>query len=175
MTEKQFLEHWNSVKGTAHLLIRKYRIYGNDYDDMLQVARMVLFDALKEWDIKKGSKLNSYYYKKLEWKFQHMLMRAHAKKNFYNFMQNAVFTDELILQIVKDDGYNPEEMLERQEAQKKLILFIEKHLTQEEKKIVKLRYQGYKNKEIAKIMGYTAQNVVLKLQKIKRKFKTTNF
>lgn len=175
MTEQQFLEHWKSIEGTAHLLIRKYRIFGYEYEDMLQVARMVLFDALKEWDIDKGSKLNSYYYRKLEWKFQHMLARAHAKRNFYNYMQNAAFDGDLLLQIVEVNGMTPEEKTLSEEKQKSIVTFIHKHLTEEEKIILNLKYHGHKNKEIGQIMQYTASNVYLKIKNIRKKFKKLNF
>lgn len=171
LTDKDFLKHWKEVEGTAHKFCRKYHISGFDYEDLVQEAKMELYNTLQVYDKAKGASINTYFYHRLRQRFQNLLNMAKAKKNKYNHFEHASFNDDLIDVLVVDVRENPEELLLRNEREKELYDMVNAlHFVLRDQII--LKFKGYKHAEIAEKYGISKQAVVDRFKLIRNFLKT---
>ena len=165
-------EAWKQVEGTAISLCQRYYIHGYNWEDMLQEARMELWDTLNLYDNDKGAKLNTFYYSRLRNRMTKILQRTIAQKNYYNIGDYSKLDDENIERFIPSDIVDPETALINDETTQEWFERFE-HLHPHLKDIVNLRMQGYKQQQIADELGYSVGSINGRLKLLKKFFELT--
>lgn len=162
---------WSTVEGTAVKMCKKYYIHGYEWQDMLQEARMELWDTLQLYDETKGVKLNTFYFIRLRNRMTKILQSTLSKKNYYNVSEYSKLDDENIERFISSDIVDPETALINEQTTKEWFDRFE-HLHPHLKEIVGLRMRGLKQQEISDITGYSIGTVNGRLKLLKQFFKS---
>lgn len=162
---------WSSVEKTAFKMCHKYNIFGYEWEDLIQEARMELWETLKIYDETKGAKLNTLYYIRLRNRMTKILQKVSAKKNFYNLKQHSTLYDDDIEKFVPSNILDPETLIIRNETTKEWFEKFE-HLHPHLKEILELRMKGLTLKEISDNTAFSFSTVVRRINLIKDFFKS---
>jgi RNA polymerase sigma factor (sigma-70 family) len=140
---------WVDVEKTAHLMIRRFRIYGYEYEDLLQEARIECWKALEDFDPNQNVKFNTYFFVRLKNRFRKLYQDANRKKDYYNQHRNSKLNDDLILKFIESNTKNPYEKVIEEENLKQLnemiSLFPKKII-----RILQLKVEGFNSLQIGK-------------------------
>ncbi len=162
---------WASVEKTAHLLIRKFKVYGFEYEDLLQEARIECWKALQDFDESQNVKFNTYFFVRFKNRLRTLYQLAGRKKEYYNQHRNSKLTDDLITAVIKSnvrDPLNEAVHQEQLEILKENIKLLPKKII----RIMQLKSQGYEISEIARKVTLSKVSVHNYLNRAKKVLKT---
>lgn len=159
---------WGQVEKTAHMMIRKFRnIYGYEYDDLLQEARIECWKAMNDYDENQKVKFNTYFFVRLKNRFRKLYQDSIRKKDYYNQHRNSKLTDDLIDKLIQSDYQTPEQiMVEEEEVN--IIEECIKRLPYPLKRMVNLKRKGYESHEIARRLGVSTTVIYSRLREVRK-------
>jgi len=140
---------WASVEKTAHLLIRKFKVYGFEYEDLLQEARIECWKALQDFDESQNVKFNTYFFVRFKNRLRTLYQLASRKKEYYNQHRNSKLTDDLISAMIRSDTKDPLHEAMHQE-QLEILQSNIKLLPKKIQRILELKSQGFEVSQIAR-------------------------
>lgn len=159
---------WGQVEKTAHMMIRKFsNIYGYEYDDLLQEARIECWKAMNDYDEKHKVKFNTYFFVRLKNRFRKLYQDSIRKKDYYNQHRNSKLTDDLIDKLIQSDYKTPEQIVVEEE-EVNIIEECIKKLPFPLKRMVNLKRKGYKAQEIAKRLGVSTTVIYSRLREVRK-------
>lgn len=165
--ELEFERVWGEVENTAHMMIWNFdNIYGYEYEDLLQEARIECWKALKDFDATKGVKFNTYFFVRLKNRYRKLYQSANRKKDYYNQHRNSKLNDDLISKMIKSEYKTPEQIAIEEEEINTLEACI-KRLPYPLKRMVNLKRKGYESKEIARRLGVSVTVIYSRLRDVK--------
>ena len=162
---------WKKVEGTAVSMCQKYYIHGYEWQDMLQEARMELWDTLNFYDDSKGVKLNTFYYSRLRNRFTKILQATLAQKNYYNISEYSKLDDENIERFIPSDIVDPETALINDETTQEWFERFD-NLHPHLRHIIDLRMRGYRQQDIADELGQSIGTVNGRFKLLRQFFKS---
>jgi len=143
MSEKQALIDFDLM---ALKLSKKY-CFCNEFEDLYQIARIAIVEAIRTFDSNRGTKLSTYVFI--------MILSKLKNYNTYNLRSNT------FNQVNEDDcvNFTAPDFVNSVNLKIDLENFLNT-LTENQKMIIKMRYvYGYSLQEISKIMNCSHQNV----------------
>jgi RNA polymerase sigma factor (sigma-70 family) len=140
---------WASVEKTAHLLIHKFKVYGFEYEDLLQEGRIECWKALQDFDDSQGVKFNTYFFVRFKNRLRTLYQLASRKKEYYNQHRNSKLTDDLISAMIRSDTKDPLHEAMHQE-QLEILQSNIKLLPKKIQRILELKSQGFEVSQIAR-------------------------
>ena len=155
MSEAEFLEHIRSHQGLIYKLVA---IYSYNEEDKKDLYQEVMYQAWKGWPNYRGqSKISTWLYKVC-------LNTIFTQKRKKNVVQYSDKLDQMT-------NANVAPVAEQREDSAKLQTAI-KMLSETDRAVIALHLDGYGNDEIAELVGITANNVSVKLYRIKQQLLT---
>lgn len=157
-------------------MANKYYIPGGDKDDIMQIAKIGLYEGIKSFD--KEKTLNPVLFLK---KCAEIDIKDEVKKinrDKHKTLGVASSLDEpldddggkVVGDIIEDD-FCIEKFIEKKELQKYIRENIYSNMSKLESDVLKLHMDGYSYEEISKILSLSIKKVDNALQRIKRKIK----
>jgi len=138
--------------------------YGFTLDDLLNEARVGVWEASKSWNTDGGSKWTTYAVMIARRKVIDMVSTANTQKNRFLRYYAELETSEAYM--------IPEESFEYNESKQILFNLLEKvELTELEQQVLELRLQDYGYAEIANRLNLTYKSVDNTQQRILKKLK----
>jgi RNA polymerase sigma factor (sigma-70 family) len=137
MSEQEALIHLDPM---AKMLAKKYS-YCNEFDDMYQIAKIAIVEAVRTYNPKKGAKLSTHAFNMIVSHLRHFNYKSSRFVYYHEIEENCYDNlDSVEFKIVLDNQFN--------------------NLTAKQKEIIKLRYlDGYSVAEIARLWNCSHQNV----------------
>jgi RNA polymerase sigma factor (sigma-70 family) len=124
----------------AKMLAKKYS-YCNEFDDLYQIAKIAIIEAVRTYNPKKGAKLSTHAFNMIVSHLRHFNYKNNRFVYYQEFEDNFYDNlDAIEFKVIFDNHYN--------------------NLTGKQKEIIKLRYlDGFTVAEIAKLWNCSHQNV----------------
>ncbi len=162
---------WASVEKTAHLLIRRFKIYGFEYEDLLQEGRIECWKSIKDFDESHNVKFNTYFFARFKNRLRKLYQDANRKKDYYNQHRNSKLTDDMISRVIKSDMKDP---LYEAVNQEQLELLIEniKLLPKSVQRILELKSQGWEVSQISRKVVLSKVSIHKLLKTVQELLKT---
>jgi RNA polymerase sigma factor (sigma-70 family) len=157
---------WGEVEKTAHMMIRKFPIYGHEYDDLLQEARIECWKAFEDFDEKHNVKFNTYFFVRLKNRFRKLYQIANRKKEYYNQSRNSKLSDDFIEKFIESNYKTPEQLVIEEESARILKANINL-LPYQLKRMVNLKIKGYETKVIAERFGVSSTTISTRLKTVR--------
>lgn len=157
---------WGEVEKTAHMMIRKFRIYGHEYDDLLQEARIECWKSWQDFDETHKVKFNTYFFVRLKNRFRKLYQLANRKRDYYNQHRNSKLNDHYIETFIESHYKDPEQTMIEEDLVNTLeanIKLLPHHL----KRLVNLKIKGYKNNQIAERLGVSPTTIATWLKLVR--------
>ena len=151
MCEKQALIDFDLM---ALKLSRKYSCQG-EFDDLYQMAKISIIEAIRTYDSSKGTKLSTYVFSSIIFNLKNY--NAKNKSIIYQpsyALQKAERVDfEVVDSLSSDNNFSKVDF-------KLLLEHAMSTLTEKQRKILKLKYlEGFTISEIASLMDCSHQNI----------------
>lgn len=167
---------FEKYKPLINRLARKYlslaKKYGLEYDDLCQIANIVLFNAIKNFSTNHDNMFYTYLTKAIEYGLIAELRRNNTKK--MTPLNNSVSYDEIVpntnlsyIEIIPD--YNiPKKNYDNLIFYHDFIVF-KNSLSFENACIFELLYNGYKKREISRLLRIDIRKLKSKIRDIKNR------
>lgn len=168
------MDYFEPLFNRFYPLVKKYAqqyyLRYFEYEDLLQEARLAMFDAVKKYDSSKGMHFAGYYRLTLQHHIYGIIRKEGAIKRIGD--RNATSLDELIetnpvLQLSFTDYQTPESILQINEAYKTYPSL----LSEFEKQVYTFYMQGFSTRAIALELNIDVIRVRNALERCRRKFK----
>lgn len=162
---KEILEAFELL---IYSIINKYELGNGDYivskEDLFQEGCIALFQACKTYKKNDVTRFSTYAYIVIERRIKkafYKMVKPYRKECSYDKYEHE---DHLKFLETKSISDNPIKYLEDEGYLKGEF----KYLSKEDKEIIKLRFQNYSYKEIAKTLNITTKRVDNRLTRIKK-------
>lgn len=160
-------------KAREYYLICKNK--GGEYNDFYQEAMLGFEEAIFDFDPDNNTLFYTFVNICVDRQLKSMFTKLNRVK--HKILNEAVSLDYLydgdspIIDYIKEDKKNPEDLLIDNDDQFKLYNKIVENLTSYEKKVIDLKIKGYEISEIAKKLKKNPRNISNVLYRIKGKIK----
>jgi len=171
------IEH--NMRLVAHV-VKKYQGVAEDQEDLISIGTIGLIKAVDTFDYNKSSKLASYAVRCIDNEIL-MFLRSRKKLNKEVSLYESIGTDKEgneihLMDVIEGDAEDTEEQYLQKEDVRKLYELIEQILTEQEYKVICMRYglygtEGLTQRAIAAQMGISRsyvsrieKNAVIKLR-----------
>lgn len=168
-----------NMRLVAHV-VKKYQGIAEDQEDLISIGTIGLIKAVSTFDHNKSSKLASYAVRCIENEIL-MFLRSRKKLNKEVSLYESIGTDKEgneihLMDVMEGDAEDTEEQYLHKENVRKLYNLIEQVLTEQEYKVLCMRYglygtEGLTQRAIAEKMGISRsyvsrieKNAVIKLR-----------
>lgn len=168
-----------NMRLVAHV-VKKYQGIAEDQEDLISIGTIGLIKAVSTFDHNKSSKLASYAVRCIENEIL-MFLRSRKKLNKEVSLYESIGTDKEgneihLMDVMEGDAEDTEEQYLHKENVRKLYNLIEQVLTEQEYKVICMRYglygaEGLTQRAIAGKMGISRsyvsrieKNAVIKLR-----------
>jgi len=159
---------WGNVEKTAHMMIRKFsNIYGYEYDDLLQEARIECWKALNDYDESQSVKFNTYFFVRLKNRYRKLYQESIRKKEYYNQHRNSKLNDDFIDKFIQSSQKNPLDLI-IEEEEVNIIEECIKKLPYPLKRMINLKRKGYETQEIARRLGVSNTVIYSRLRDVRK-------
>lgn len=165
--ESAMEELLEKYKGLVNSIARTFYIKGVDRDDLIQEGMIGLFNAIVTFDLDGETSFITYAHECIKNKILDCIRSGQRLKN-------KALSDSIPISAIEEadsNGLTPEEIAINTEEIETLKLIIVTSLTNEERRILNMYYDGKSYSEIAKEFGRNTKYVDNNLQKIRRKIK----
>lgn len=166
---EKYIPYVNSVAGR---MIKYCKNNGIDYSDLRQEGLIGLTEAINKFTELKGTSVYTYVTRCIDRKIISTVVKANRQKH-RALNESISYDDEdnLIDKILRDDTYNPEDIILSSEKEDKLIYIIKGRLTDFEDQVFQLMLANFNYKEIAEILEMEYKAVDNAIQRIRIKVK----
>ena len=154
-------------KGLVNSIARTFYLKGVDRDDLVQEGMIGLFNAIVTFNLDSEASFITYAHECIK---NRILDCIRSGKR----LKNKALSDSVPISSVEDAdsrGLTPEEIAINTEEIETLKLIIVTSLTNDERRILNMYYDGKSYAEIGEAMGKNSKYVDNNLQKIRRKIK----
>jgi RNA polymerase sporulation-specific sigma factor len=132
-----------NLRLVAHI-IKKYNVNDKEVDDLISIGTIGLIKAIDTFDINKGIRLATYASRCIDNELL-MMLRSGKKQSREIYLYEPIGADREgneinLLDIIEFLDEDVADILDREEDIRRLYLYVDKVLTEREKKIIKLRY-----------------------------------
>ena len=139
-----------NLRLVAHI-VKKYQYVDEETEDMISIGTIGLIKAVTTFDADKGSRLATYAARCIENELL-MMFRTKKKSNRDVSIQEPIGTDKegdeiSLIDVIESP---PEDIVDKMELAsdiEKLYDYVEHHLTEREREIIKLRYGLFQGEE----------------------------
>lgn len=139
-----------NLRLVAHI-VKKYQYVDEETEDMISIGTIGLIKAFTTFDADKGSRLATYAARCIENELL-MMFRTKKKSNRDVSIQEPIGTDKegdeiSLIDVIESP---PEDIVDKMELAsdiEKLYDYVEHHLTEREREIIKLRYGLFQGEE----------------------------
>ena len=150
MREKDFLEQ---VRGNQGIIYKLVSLYASDAEEKKDLYQEVLLQAWKAWPSFRGeAKFSTWLYRIC----LNTILTQKRKANLVDYKDSL----ESISPSVQHSSIQKEEAAGLQKAIRQL--------SETDRAIISLHFDGYDNSEISEILGITANHVAVKLHRCKQ-------
>ena len=165
--DQLYLRYKDNISATAH----KYKMYGVDFDDLVQEGAWGLFNASMKYDSERqgASSFKTY---------AHLCIRSciitainNAKSNKNKPLNESDSLDDGTEFVEIESQQSPEDDIIEKESEKEFLVNINAKLSAFEKQVFILMINGYKYQEISQKLNVSAKSVDNAMQRIKGKVK----
>ena len=162
-------EMFNKNIKIAYKIANRYLTnYASEYEDIKQIALMGLWKAVSTFD--NTHVFSTYAYTVISNEINYYLRKE--KKNYNTISLKQEIKENITLEDILADKNNYIEKLENSLAIENYISQIRNSKLKEQEKIVfELTLKGYKQRQIAKIIGCSQAEVSRKIRKLRYKIK----
>lgn len=157
-----------NYKGVVNKIARVFYIKGTDRDDVVQEGMIALYNAIVTYDIDANVTFSTYANECVKNRILDCIRSG-------NRLKNKALSESLPISSVEDtDSHSltPEEIAINAEEADMLKSIIDTSLSESERIILNLYYDGKSYAEIAEIINKNTKHVDNTLQKIRRKIKS---
>ena len=161
-------ELMEKYKGLVNSIARSFFLKGVDRDDIVQEGMIGLFNAIVTFNLDGEVTFITYAHECIKNRLLDCMRNG-------NRLKNRALSDSVPISTVEDtdsQALTPEEIAINTEEVETLKLIIVTSLTNDERKILNMYYDGKSYAEIAEEMSKNTKYVDNALQKIRRKIKT---
>ena len=154
-------------KGLVNSIARDFYLKGVDRDDIIQEGMIGLFNAIVTFSLDGDAAFITYAHECVRNRILDCIRNGKRLKN-------KALSDSVPIRSVEDadsNGLTPEEIAINTEEIETLKLIIVTSLTNDERKILNMYYDGKSYSQIAEALGKNSKYVDNALQKIRRKIK----
>lgn len=165
------------INKVATNLYKKYcKNTGLELGDLIQEGMLGLNNAINRYQENKDTLFYTYAKTCIERKIISTVIAANRQKHkilneSISFEINIDDSKVVLDSFLKDNNYNPEEIVIDKESSIELKDAIERNLTDFEKKILQLKLDGFEYKEIAEIVEKDIKSVDNAVQRIRTKIR----
>ena len=165
--DQLYLRYKDNINATAH----KYKMYGVDFDDLVQEGAWGLFNASMKYDSERqgASSFKTYAHLCIKSFMINAINKAKTDKN--KPINESDSLDDGTESVESEQQQSPEDDIIEKESEKEFLVNINAQLSTFEKKVFNLMIQGYKYQEIAQELNVSAKSVDNAMQRIKGKVK----
>ena len=148
MSKHNELKALNDFDRLAIKLAKKYAKF-YEYDDLYQIARIGIIEAVRTYNSEKGTKLLTHVFNTITFNIKKLLMK---KTNFTLVTFDDDISEENLIYCMDDFTKD----IENSQTINKILM----NLTEKQKNIIFMKYiEGYTVNEIARILGCSHQNI----------------
>ena len=165
--DQLLLRYKDHINAAAH----KYKMYGVDFDDLVQEGSLGLFTAMLKYNGERqgASSFKTYAHLCIKSFMINAINKAKTDKN--KPLNESDSLDDWTESVEGESQQSPEDDIIEKESEKEFLVNINAKLSAFEKQVFILMINGYKYQEISQKLNVSAKSVDNAMQRIKGKVK----
>jgi len=169
--DEAFYKIYEKYQGIIFIKMRKYYLFNEEKDDLIQEGRIGLFRAVQSYDRNKEASFATFASLCISRQIFTAIKRSHAQKYRILKMATEHFKDNQIDNIIFFQHNDPESIFLGKEKLTHLKDKLKSSLSKMEKEVFNYMILGFNYKEIADKTGRKSKTIDNTMQRIKRKIK----
>lgn len=172
--KEMFFEKYKPiVEIKANKIYNLYPNYGYDINDLIQEGMLALNEAINTYSEEKDVKFNTYANVVIERHLLSFVRKFSSQK--HKLLNSSVSIDaennegRILLEILNDNSTNPEHSFITEEEQRELKEKMKERLTDREREVFDLRFEGFSYQEISRLLNISVKSVDGTISRIKQK------
>ncbi len=161
------------VEMKANKFYSMYKNNGYELNDLIQEGMLALNSAIKDYEHEKDVKFNTFANVCIDRQLLSYIRDFNRQK--HQVLNSSVSIDaedktgRVLLDILNDDTKNPENKFVNEEEIKDLKNKMKENLSDKEKEVFDLRFEGFSYQEIARLLNISVKSVDGTISRIKQK------